>query len=108
MEGFSPPLADGVTMTVSIALTGWFSAACTTEDTLPLAVLPANGFDVFLLDFRLLTPFRPISYSLVDRFSHRGVNLDLDTGGCDCRFLTVMLTGAAHHFTDLRSSIDNM
>lgn len=53
-------LPDEALLSESCNLTGWFSAAFTMEDTLP----PDDDFVVVCFVFRLLTPFRPMSYSL--------------------------------------------
>jgi hypothetical protein len=59
-------LPDEALLSVSCNLTGWFSAALIIEDTLP----PEDDFVLGCFVLRLLTPFRPMSYSLIKQSAY--------------------------------------
>jgi hypothetical protein len=66
-------LPDEALLSESCNLIGWFSAAFTIEDTLP----PEDDFVFGCFVLRLLTPFRPMSYSLIKQSAHCRIVLRL-------------------------------
>jgi hypothetical protein len=101
VEDFSLPLVVKETLLESFDLAGWFSAACTTEDTLSLVVPPASGFDLVLLDLRLLTPFRPIDHSFSRSVFIQYIDVILNLGTRGCGVFRILTDPASHMASSL-------